>query len=272
MSERTAVGARGPVARLASRVARRLRGIAARRHPPGSLARLGASTVRINDWPNFRVMRRDIFRRRIYDFDALSPRPRILDCGANIGVATLYFKARYPEARVVAFEPDPGVFRLLAENVARNGVAGVELVQAALAREEGVLAFHADGRYGSSLAGAARGASPAGGSLEQVRAVRLRAFLDEPADFAKLNVEGAEWDVLDDCGDRLRMIRELVVEYHHLPGLPRTLHSILALLDRQGFEYLLNDLDAVTNAEVEPPFRLTADTRYFQLVYARRLD
>ncbi len=234
--------------------------------------RFRSFTVRINDQPNSRVMRRDFFRRRIYDFEARSARPRIPDCGAGTGIATLHLKERCPGARVVAFEPDPGVFPLLAENVARNGLADVEPVQAALAREEGVLGLHADGRYGSSLAGALGGAPPAEGSLEQVRAVRLRAFLDEPADFAKLNVEGAEWDVLDDCADRLRMIRELVIEYHHLPGLPRTLHKLLTLLDRQGFEYLLNDLDATTNAEVAPPFRLTADTRYFQLVYARRLD
>ncbi len=272
MSAGTTNGARRPLARLASRAVRGLRAGAARRHPAGSLVRFRAYTVRINDWPNFRAMARDIFRRRIYDFEARSDRPRILDCGANIGIATLFFKQRYPSARIVAFEPDPGVFPLLSENLTRNGLLDVEAVQAALAPEDGTLAFYADGKYGSCLADAVRGTPPAGSSLEQVRAVRLCTFLDEPVDFVKLNVEGAEWDVLADCADRLRMVREMVIEYHHLPGLPRTLHRLLTLLDDQGFEYLLNDLDAAANPEVAPPFRLAADTRYFQLVYARRLD
>jgi hypothetical protein len=64
----------------------------------------------------------------------------------------------------------------------------------------------------------------------------------------------------------------MVLEYHHLPELPRTLHKILALLHEKGFEYLVNDFDAETNAAVRPPFRLTPDTRYYLLVYARRVD
>ena len=59
---------------------------------------------------------------------------------------------------------------------------------------------------------------------------------------------------------------------YHLPGVPRTFHHILDLLDRQGFEYLINDFDSETNGGVQPPFRLTRETRYFLLVYAKRID
>jgi hypothetical protein len=99
----------------------------------------------------------------------------------------------------------------------------------------------------------------------------LRDYLAEPVDFLKMNVEGAEYDVLADSADCLRMIREMVVEYHHVPGLPRTLHKILALLDERGFEYLVNDFDPETNGAVEPPFRLRPETRYYLLIYARRM-
>jgi hypothetical protein len=50
------------------------------------------------------------------------------------------------------------------------------------------------------------------------------------------------------------------------------LHHILDLLDRQGFEYLINDFDSETNGGVQPPFRLTRETRYFLLIYAKRID
>ena len=73
-----------------------------------------------------------------------------------------------------------------------------------------------------------------------------------------------------DSGERLRLVNEMVIEYHHLPGLPRTLHHILELLDRQGFEYLINDFDSETNGGVQPPFRLAQESRYFLLLYAKR--
>jgi hypothetical protein len=65
----------------------------------------------------------------------------------------------------------------------------------------------------------------------------------------------------------------MVIEYHHLPGLPRTLHDILSLLHRQRFEYLINHFDYETNPGVRPPFRLSpGSSRYYLLLYAKRLD
>ena len=59
------------------------------------------------------------------------------------------------------------------------------------------------------------------------------------------------------------MVQEMVIEYHHLPGLPRTLHRILALLHRQGFEYLINSFDGITNPGSLPPFRLEPEQPVF---------
>lgn len=272
MSETHPSRASAPLRRVASRLAPRIRGWRAHRRPAGSLLRCNGYTVRINDWPNFRVLTKDIFRRRIYHFEAHRTDPVILDCGANIGMATLYFKRVYPGARVISFEPDPAVFPLLAENVARNALTDVQLVQAALARENGSLSFYSDGKYGSCLASMLRTPPAPDWTATEVPTTRLRQYLGEQIDFLKMNIEGAEFDVLDDSADRLRMIREMVVEYHHLPLLPRTLHKLLSLLASQGFEYLVNDLDHETNSEVEPPFRLTPESRYFLLIYAKRKD
>lgn len=106
----------------------------------------------------------------------------------------------------------------------------------------------------------------------EVPCMRLRDYLHEPVDFLKMNIEGAEYEVLADSEDRLRQIREMVIEYHHLPEQPRSLHQILELLHRQGFEYLINDFDSETNGGVQPPFRLTPESHDFLLVYAKRTD
>ncbi len=46
---------------------------------------------------------REIFARQPYYFRAASDSPIILDCGANVGMASLYFKWLYPKSRVTSF-------------------------------------------------------------------------------------------------------------------------------------------------------------------------
>lgn len=228
-------------------------------------------TVRINDGPNYYILYKDIFRRGIYQFESLRGDPRILDCGSNIGLSVLYFKKAYPAARITAFEPDPEVLPLLRENLSHNGFDDVEVVAAALATRRQRVTMVADGKYASSLVQYATGGDlPT--TTQTVEAVRLRDYLTEPIDFLKMNIEGAEADVLADSADRLHRVRAMAVEYHHLPGLRRSLHEILALLARTGFDYVIHDFDAETNPRSQPPFRLHADTRYFLLIYAQQRD
>jgi len=237
---------------------------------PGMILPCGSYRIRINDGPNFFMQYKDIFLNRIYHFDCSRPDPMIVDCGGNIGMSVLYYKQVYPKARIVTFEPDPIVFGYLQDNLARHGFKDVEMVQAAVAGREGVLAFHCDGKYASTLMPESA-PIPNGWTRHHVPCVRLSEYLTQPVDFLKVNIEGAEWEALADSGDRLQMVNEMVVEYHHLPMLPRTLHKILDLLDRQGFEYLINDFDSETNGGVQPPFRLTPESQYFLLIYAKRM-
>ncbi|MER3424316.1 MAG: hypothetical protein C4293_14940 [Nitrospiraceae bacterium] len=233
---------------------------------------LGKYTVVINDGWNFYAICKDIFTRRIYHFESCRPAPFILDCGSNIGGAILYYKQVYPQARIIGFEPDPAVFPYLQENVARNGLADIKLVQPALAREESTLTFYSDRKSGSFLAHNRSCRPMDGWTTYEVPCVRLRNYLTEPVDFLKMNIEGAEREVLADSEDRLHHVRQMVLEYHHLPGLPRTLHHILALLDSQGFEYLINHFDYETNPALKPPFGLIPETRYYLLIYATRRE
>ncbi len=139
--------------------------------------------------------------------------------------------------------------------MARHRMNDVQLVQAAVCGREGSLTFHSDGKYASNLA-PDDAVLEEGWTKREVPCVRLASYLTSPIDFLKINIEGAEWEALADSADKLKCVNEMVIEYHHLPGLPRTLHNILDLLDRQGFEYLINDFDSETNGGVQPPFRL----------------
>jgi len=55
----------------------------------------------------------------------------ILDCGANVGYSSIYFLKVFPDARVIALEPDPENFRICAQNLAPYHPR-VQLLQAAV--------------------------------------------------------------------------------------------------------------------------------------------
>ena len=131
---------------------------------------------------------------------------------------------------MTGFEPDPAVFAVLQENMRSFGLHDVELVNKALWTEDQRLEFHCDGADGGRLH---RGHSQ--GQRLQVEACRLRSYLDEPVEMLKLDIEGAEVDVLLDCGDRLGQVRNCFVEYHSFAGQPQRLDELLGVLRQAGF-------------------------------------
>ena len=64
----------------------------------------------------------------------------IVDFGANIGLATLYFRDKFPGAEILTFEPDMDTFRILERNVKSHN--GIELFNAAIGLERGWMNFY----------------------------------------------------------------------------------------------------------------------------------
>src|SRR6185503_7880451 len=131
----------------------------------------------------------------------------------------LYFKRLYPLAEIVAFEPDPYIFGLLEQNLRSHGHDDVRLERRALWSSETRLSFH-----GAGAAGGRVGREEAGGTA--VQAVRLPPYLDRHVDLLKLDIEGAETEVLGDCRQALDKVERLYLEYHSTVGQPQTLHVV----------------------------------------------
>lgn len=55
---------------------------------------------------------RQVFLREEYKFAAEIEPEVIVDAGANIGLASIYFANKYPHARIVAIEPEASNFEL----------------------------------------------------------------------------------------------------------------------------------------------------------------
>ncbi len=231
------------------------------RVPAGATVTLAGLRLRVTDGPNAYMQYKDEFVRRIYAFESATETPVVIDGGANIGMFTLATLRDHPGARITAFEPDPAIADMLCANLAANGVGHVTVVNAALAAEDGTMSFAADGQSGGALS--------ADGTI-QVRADRLSRHITGPVDFLKLNIEGAELDVLRELRDAgaIRHVAAMVVEYHGWPRGEQRLGAILDLLDACGFRYLLHDQDEQSNPHTKPPFHPPGDVPWFALVYA----
>jgi FkbM family methyltransferase len=182
----------------------------------------------------------DIFVRRTLGFRTGSTSPRILDCGANVGLASLWLKRAYAGARITAFEASPALAATLRRNLDINLCRDVESVAAAVWSSAGTITFRAEGSDSGAVASVA--ADTAGPAIE-VPSVRLRDWLvAEPVDLLKLDIEGAELEVLGDCRDALGQVGAIHLEVHDFASGSRLLPRCLALLEDAGFDYTLDDL------------------------------
>ncbi|MDZ4227549.1 MAG: FkbM family methyltransferase, partial [Patescibacteria group bacterium] len=132
----------------------------------------------------------EVFARNTYETGAEDPK-RVVDLGANIGISVMWFRLRYPDARIVAYEPNPASFAMLRKNFADD--PQVELHEEAVAGVRGTLTFHVDTESSpsSSLVHKTERTKDV-----QVRAVTLDDALAGGADLLKIDIEGAEFDAL----------------------------------------------------------------------------
>jgi FkbM family methyltransferase len=143
---------------------------------------------------------------------SLPRHPRlIIDLGSHIGTSVIFFRLRYPLARIVALEPDPRNFAKLRRNVSR--LPGVEIHELAATGEDGSAALHsADSPLAASLVPPAR---VSGATL--VTTVSLDTLIERlgvgRVDLLKLDVEGMEFELLA-RSQRLAAIDAIVGEFH----------------------------------------------------------
>ena len=165
-----------------------------------------------------------IFFDEIYKFKSSKKAPVIYDCGTNIGMSCLYFKKLYPEAIIRAFEPEPHIFKILVRNLEANGLKDIEALNKAVWRETGKLEFGREGADGGSIYRR--------DNTVEVESVRLKDLIEKEAeiDILKLDVEGAETEVICDCSEILGKINNIFIEYHAWNDREQELDNILKIL------------------------------------------
>lgn len=185
------------------------------------------------DSASFLTMQNEIFEKEIYKFRSKNLHPRIIDAGANIGMSTVYFKVQYPNARITAFEPDPNAFAALKKNVIDiYGFSDIEILNKGIWKEDTEVEFTTNKADGGSLSSCKPGFDKI-----KIQTLRFRDYLAQQGnvDFLKIDIEGAESEVIIDCSDCLNKVKYLFLEYHSFVGEEQRLSEIVNILKSNGF-------------------------------------
>jgi FkbM family methyltransferase len=199
-----------------------------------------------------RYQHQEIFKERCYGEIRLPPRALVVDVGANIGLFTLFLKQGHPDATIIAFEPVPESAHLLRKNIELHHLSDVTVHQVALGSSREI---DAPFTYYPALPGNST-QHPELKQLQQtimarthparwvsrlhqgcamtVAVERLSTYLDDDraVDLLKVDVEGAELDVLLGIDARhWPLIRQVVMEVQDLDG---RLGDVCDLLKRHG--------------------------------------
>ena len=215
-------GLRGVLAIGAYRLFGRPKEITA--HPPGI-----QNPVHLRIKTTDELVYRETLLRPQYAFDLPFSPKTIVDAGANIGTASIYFALRYPEAKIIAIEPAASNFAVLVRNV--RPYPAITPVHAALWNRDGEVsvgepdpATGAFGEWGF--------VTHEGGTGAKIRAVTMHTLMREMCisaiDLAKIDIEGAEQEVFEDTR-WLTGLGACMIELHDRfrPGCTEAVHPTM---------------------------------------------
>jgi FkbM family methyltransferase len=172
----------------------------------------------------------EVFHEEIYLFPELFKPKVIIDIGANIGIASLYFSLTYPESQIYSFEPSTENIKSFNKNIAENNRNNVTLMPYGLGGEDAELPLYQPNE------GAFWGCSIYGSDLSKlVETVKIRSALSAfnelnigDIDLLKIDCEGAEVDLLKSLGrENLSKIKVLIGELH--PEVSNSYEALLLL-------------------------------------------
>ena len=153
----------------------------------------------------------------------------IVDAGANIGLASIYFAQRYPQARIISVEAEASNFAFLRRNTKRY--PQIIPVHAAMWKRDGFVSVSE--RNPNTRASQPWEFFTQEGDGVQVRAVTMRSLMRQLdidfIDLLKIDIEGSEKEVFEGC-DWSDKVQAAVIELHdHLrPGCTAAVNAVMS--------------------------------------------
>jgi len=184
-------------------------------------------------------MHHEIFEEGAYAIKADTDHPVIIDCGGSYGVSTIYFKTRFPGAKLTVVEADPSIFSILSSNTRPFNFEDVTLLNKAVAPMSGqTIEFYSLGAdMGRIHAGSMDAPSVS------IPTICLDDLITGKTNFLKIDIEGAETDAIKAC-TKLNLVDQLFIEYHSFEDTDQTLGELLTILKAHHFRYFIKTIYA----------------------------
>ena len=169
-----------------------------------------------------------IFQEGEYDFPLSSAPSLIIDAGANVGFASLFFARKYPDARIIALEPEAENFALLQKNL--GPYPNVKLLRAALWKSVTTLNV-VDPGLGPWAFQAQEEGTVSGTIIDRVPAYTvdhlMREAGAEEVSLLKIDIEGGEKAVFEHSSPWISHVRAIMAELHDylVEGATRTFEA-----------------------------------------------
>jgi FkbM family methyltransferase len=139
----------------------------------------------------------------------------IVDGGANIGLTSIWFASKFPDARIIAIEPERSNYELLVRNV--EPFPNVTTIHAALWCHSGTLVVEDPNDKGAQ-AFQTRETADSSESVERVRCLTVTELMSEHdlerVDLLKVDIEGAEKEVFGSADAWIGSVGAIAVELH----------------------------------------------------------
>jgi FkbM family methyltransferase len=174
---------------------------------------------------------KEILIRQQYECVLAQPPRVIVDGGANIGLASVFFAHRYPDARVIAIEPESSNYAMLLKNTAPY--PNIVAMRAALWNRDTELDLVDLGSGHTTFQTAEPATDMRGSVISKVAAITVDRLMDElginAIDLLKLDIEGAEKELFEGPLAWTSRVGVIAVELHeHMrPGLMRSVSAAM---------------------------------------------
>lgn len=184
----------------------------------------------------------EVFVARQYEFDYGFIPSTIIDCGANIGLATVFFKNKFPNSTIISVEPEKSNYEMLEKNV--SNYKDIHCINAGIWNKE--IALKGSEKYGSEKwMFSVEEASET--DLDTMAAISINAILDKyninEIGILKIDIEGAELELFSNNTENwLGKTKCIVIELHDRmrKGTGNAFFRIMSLYD---FSYYQNGVN-----------------------------
>ena len=181
----------------------------------------------------------EVFILDEYDFETAAHPEVIFDIGANVGYAAVYFAQRYPEARIIAVEPEKSNLECLKRNTA--AYPNITIVEAGIWGKRTRLTLVDPDAKSSDFQ--LRESRPGEDGIEALTVDNLLELANtDHVDIVKIDIEGGEKELFAENVDWLARVGTLIIELHDRfkPGCKETFLDAVSRYGFSGHEMGLN--------------------------------